>query len=77
VDGVAFVRFCDMVWEVCVAALEILVAGGEVGSAGQVVVFAVADGEDAARDAGWIRRINSTKQTERFARWAASGRVDQ
>jgi hypothetical protein len=70
-SGPAFVAFRDMVHETCVAALETLVADGEFG-AGPVVVFAVSDTDDPARDAAWIRRLNPADQADRFARWVGA-----
>jgi hypothetical protein len=68
--GAAFVEFRDMVHETCVEALEDLVAGRELDTAGAaVVVFAVSDTDDPERDAAWIRRLNAAAWADQFARW--------
>jgi hypothetical protein len=69
VDGPGFGAFRDMVWETCVAALETMIAGGELPG---VVVFAVSDGDEPVRDAAWIRRLNAAARADRFARWVGA-----
>ncbi|MFF3070190.1 DUF4303 domain-containing protein [Kitasatospora sp. NPDC057904] len=71
-DGAQFRMFRDAVYEACVAALESLVAEGAFGpGTDHVVVFAVSDPDDLdpAREAEWIRRLNSPARADRFARW--------
>ncbi|SEK42373.1 DUF4303 domain-containing protein [Nonomuraea pusilla] len=58
------------VFEACVATLEALLAEGVlVPAPDTVVVFAVSDHEDPARESEWIRRLNPPSLARRFALW--------